>query len=118
LARTAALGSARWELAVLLRGVRLVGEVTIERAMHRDGRIREVMNQLIAGAVEVRTEFTTDNGAITLLEIERSEIQRMLDEIAAREATAVSPESLERQIKASEARIASLKTKLPGMAAE
>lgn len=115
LARTAALGSARWELATMLRGVRLSGEVTIAKAMHKDSKIMEAMSQLIAGAVERRVEFTQDNGAVVLLEIARSDVQKMLDDVAAREASSVSAESLERQIQASEARIVALKARLPGV---
>jgi hypothetical protein len=115
LARNAALAGARWELAALLRGVRLSGEQTIEKAIHRDGQIKEIMNQLIAGAVEKRVEFTRDNGAIVLLEIERSTVKKILDDIADREAAQVNPGSLERQIKASEARLIALRARLPGV---
>lgn len=117
-ARAAALVSARYELASLLKGVRLQGGLSVASLVEKDSKIKETMDQIIAGAEETLTEFTADGGAVVLIEIPRAKIERMLEATAARESVAVSPRSLDEQISLSDARASEQRAKLPGMAAQ
>lgn len=118
LARNAALVSARYELASLLKGVTLQGGLSVESLVEKDSRIREQMNQVISGAEEELTEFTADDGCVILVSISRAKIEKMLEDTASRESVAVAPRSLDDQIVASDARAAAQRAKLPGMAAQ
>lgn len=116
-ARAAALANARYELASLLKGVRLQGGTSVASLIEKDSRVRETMDQIVAGAEEMMTEFTADGGAVVLVEIPRAKVERMLQDTAEREAVAVSTGSLDEQIRLSEARAADQRARLPGMAA-
>lgn len=112
LARNAALVSARYELASLLKGVTLQGGLSVESLVEKDSRIKEKMNQIVSGAEEELTEFTADDGCVILVSIARAKIEKMLED------TAIAPQSLDDQIRVSEVRTADQRAKLPGMAAQ
>lgn len=116
-ARAAALVNARWELAAMLKGVRLQGGVSVASLVEKDSRVRETMDQIIAGAEETLTEFTADGGAVVLIEIPRVKIERMLQETAERESVAINPGSLDEMIRLTDAKAADQRARLPGMAA-
>lgn len=118
LARNAALVSARYELASLLKGVRLQGGLSVASLVEKDSKIKETMDQIISGAEEELTEFTADDGCVILVSISRAKIEKMLEDTASRESVAVAPRSLDDQIVASDARAAAQRAKLPGMAAQ
>lgn len=116
-ARAAALVNARYELASLLKGVRLQGGTSVASLVEKDSRVRETMDQIIAGAEETLTEFTADGGAVVLIEIPRAKIEAMLRDTAERESVAVNPASLDDQIRLTDAKAADQRAKLPGMTA-
>lgn len=115
LSRNAGLVSARYEMSVLLRGVRTTGGLAIASLIEKDSRIQEKMDQVISGAEEEVVEFTRDDGAIVLLRIERSKIEDMLSAVAKAEASAIDRASIEEQLRLAEARSKEMGAKLPGI---
>lgn len=116
-ARAAALVNARWELAAMLKGVRLQGGVSVASLVEKDSRVRETMDQIISGAEEVLTEYTADGGAVVLIELPRAKVEAMLQATAERESVAINPGSLDDQIRLTDAKAADQRARLPGMAA-
>lgn len=78
LSRNAALVNARYEALALLRGIKVTGGLSVGALMEKDSHIKEVANQVISGMEEVQVEFAKDDGAVVLMEIERSKLERML----------------------------------------
>ena len=115
LSRNAALAGARYEMSVLLRGVRTTGGLTVASLIEKDSRIKEQMDQVISGAEEELVEFTRDDGAVVLLRIERSKVDDMLRAAASAEAMAVDRASLEEQMRLADGRSKEMRAKLPGM---
>ncbi len=110
LSRNAALVNARYEALALLRGVKVTGGLSVGSLMEKDSKIKEVANQVIAGMEEVQVEFAKDDGAVVLLELERSKLERMLADVGVADASD-SYRSLSEQASAQVA-------KLPGVAAQ
>lgn len=114
-ARIAALVQARFEAASFLKGVRLEGGLTVERAVAANSDIHASMDQVIAGAEEESVEFTADGGAVVVLRIKRSKVEEMLEMTAKAESSGVDTVSLEEQLRLAEARSREMRSKLSGM---
>ncbi len=110
LARNAALVNARYEALALLRGIKVTGGLSIGKLMEKDSHVREIANQVIAGMEEVQVEWAKDDGAVVLLELERSKLERMLADVGASDSSDAY-RSLEQQASAQVA-------KLPGVVAQ
>ena len=118
LAREAALVQARYELLALLRGVKITGGLNVAALMEKDGHIREIANAVILSAEEVQTEWATDGGCIVLVEIKRDKVEKMLAQASAADTSDAYRASLDQQVEQSDARQASLKSKLPGVSVQ
>ncbi len=81
LSRNAALVNARYEALALLRGIKVTGGLNVGSLIEKDSHIKEVANAVIAGMEEVQVEFSKDDGAVVLLELERSKLERMLADV-------------------------------------
>ncbi len=108
LSRNAALVNARYEALALLRGIKVTGGLSVGSLIEKDSHIKEVANQVIAGMEEVQVEFSKDDGAVVLLELDRSKLERMLADVGA----ADSSESYRTLSQQASAQVA----KLPGVA--
>jgi len=87
LARQAALVNARYEALALLRGIKVTGGLSVGKLMEKDSHIKEVANQVIAGMEEVQVEWAKDDGAVVLLELERSKLNKMLSDVGAADSS-------------------------------
>lgn len=83
LARQAALVNARYEALALLRGIKVTGGLSVGKLMEKDSHIKEIANQVIAGMEEVQVEWAKDDGAVVLLELKRSKLEKMLTDAGA-----------------------------------
>ena len=77
MARGAALVHARYELLARLRGVKLEGGLTVAQLMQTDSAIKERADDMIRGAEEASVEWTADGGAVVVLQVPRSEVERL-----------------------------------------
>lgn len=110
LSRNAALVNARYEALALLRGVKVTGGLSVGSLIEKDSRVREIANAVIAGMEEVQVEFSKDDGAVVLLELERSKLEHMLADVGAADSSE-SYRTLSQQASAQAG-------KLPGLASQ
>lgn len=77
MSRNAGLVAARYEMLQRLRGLRLNGGLTVAELIQTDSRISEQADDIVRGAEEVSTEFAADGGAVVVLQVRRSEIEKL-----------------------------------------
>lgn len=68
--REAAIVAAQYQLVTMVKGVRLEGGVTIEKAMQTDSVIAATVDSEIVGAVPVSSEWTDDDGCVVTLQLD------------------------------------------------
>ncbi len=78
LARDAAIVKAQYELLTIVKGVKLEGGVTVERALEVDSKLAALVNDTIRGAEIRKTEFTADNGCVVTLRLPKSALEKSL----------------------------------------
>ena len=78
LARDAAIVKAQYELLSMVKGVRLEGGVTVERALETDSTLSARVNDVIRGAEIHKSEFTADNGCVVTLRLPKSALEKSL----------------------------------------
>ncbi len=78
LARDAAIVKAQYELLSMLKGVKLEGGITVERAMEEDSDLRTKVDDTIKGAEILKSEFTADNGCVVTMRLPKSRLQEMM----------------------------------------
>lgn len=78
LARDAAIVKAQYELLSLVKGVRLEGGVTVQRALETDSLLAAKVNDTIRGAEILKSEFTDDNGCVVTLRLPKSALEQSL----------------------------------------
>ena len=76
--RNAAIVAAQYDLVSRLKGVKLEGGVTIERAMETDSKIKATVDAMIKGANVAKTEWTNDDGCVVTLQLNKKELGREL----------------------------------------
>ena len=75
LARDAAIVKAQYELLSMVKGVRLSGGVTVDRAMETDSALAARVDATIRGAEVVKSEFTADGGCVVTLRLPKSRLE-------------------------------------------
>jgi len=78
LARDAAIVKAQYELLSMIKGVRLEGGVSVERALESDSVLSARVNDTIRGAEIHKSEFTADNGCVVTLRLPKSALEKTL----------------------------------------
>ena len=74
LSRDAAIVKAQYEMLSMIKGVRLEGGVTVDRALEVDSRLEARIMQTIKGAAVIKSEFTKDNGCVVTLRLDKDKI--------------------------------------------
>lgn len=83
--RAAALAMARYELLVVVHGVKLEGGVTVAQLAERDSVVRELADDVVKGAHEVLTEWTDADDCVATIELRRSTVERLIQQKSKRE---------------------------------
>jgi hypothetical protein len=78
LARDAAVVKAQYEMLSMLKGVRLEGGVTVDRALEVDSKLEARVMETIKGAEIYKSEFTADNGCVVTLRLPKSKLGSVL----------------------------------------
>lgn len=78
LARDAAIVKAQYELLSMVKGVELAGGITVRRAIETDSNLETNIQEAIKGAEILKTEFTSDNGAVVTLRLPKSRLEKMM----------------------------------------
>jgi hypothetical protein len=78
LARDAAIVKAQYELLSMVKGVKLEGGITVDRAMETDSTLETRIMDTIKGAEIVKSEFTADNGCVVTLRLPKRRLEQMM----------------------------------------
>jgi hypothetical protein len=73
--RDAAIVQAQYEMLSYVKGVQLEGGITVEKAMETDSKIESYLKEVIKGAEIVKTEWTSDDGCVVTLRLDKKKIE-------------------------------------------
>lgn len=76
--RNAAVVDAQYRLVAIVKGIKIEGGVTIERAMETDSKIKATVDDMIKGAETVKTEWATDDGCIVTMRLDKEGLAKQL----------------------------------------
>jgi hypothetical protein len=76
--RNAAIVAAQYDLVSRLKGVKIEGGVTIEKAMETDSKIKASVDAEIKGAEVTKTEWTSDDGCIVTMKLDKEGLAKTL----------------------------------------
>lgn len=76
--RNAAIVAAQYQLVSMIKGVKIQGGVTIEKAVETDSKIKAIVDDSIKGAEIVKTEWTSDDGCIVTLRLDKDGLANSL----------------------------------------
>ncbi|MCX5781861.1 MAG: hypothetical protein NT145_04050 [Elusimicrobia bacterium] len=75
--RNAAIVSAQYNMLSLVKGVKLEGGITVEKAMETDSVIATSIDASIKGAQVVRSEWTSDDGCVVIIRLSKKTLKEM-----------------------------------------
>ncbi|HBL16960.1 MAG: hypothetical protein A2X36_08510 [Elusimicrobia bacterium GWA2_69_24] len=78
LSRDAAIVKAHNELLTMIKGATLESGQTVEQSVMTDSKMVEKVDAMIKGAEIVKTEFTSDDGALTTLRLPKKRLEQMM----------------------------------------
>ena len=78
LSRDAAIVKAQYEMLSMVKGVELEGGITVSRALETDSSLEAKIRETIRGAEIVKTEYTSDNGAVVTIRLPRKRLEEMM----------------------------------------
>lgn len=76
--RNAAIVGAQYQLVSMLKGVKIQGGVTIEKAIETDSKIKATVDDSIKGSEIIKTEWTSDGGCIVTLRLDKEGLANSL----------------------------------------
>ena len=75
--RDSAIVSAQYNMLSLIKGVKLEGGITVEKAMETDSILATSIDATIKGAQVVRSEWTADDGCVIILRLSKKALKEM-----------------------------------------
>jgi hypothetical protein len=75
--RDAAIVQAQYEMLSIVKGVQLEGGHTVEKAMETDSKLETYLKEMIRGSEVVKTEWTTDDGCVVTLRLDKKKIDEI-----------------------------------------
>ncbi|MFH1823628.1 MAG: hypothetical protein ABH873_00155 [Candidatus Firestonebacteria bacterium] len=76
--RNAAIVAAEYDFVKRIKGVKIEGGVTIEKAMETDSKIKATVDDCIKGAEVVKTEWDNNDGCVVTMRIDKELLQKNL----------------------------------------
>jgi hypothetical protein len=76
--RNAAVVAAQHEMLSTIKGTRLQGGITVEKAIETDSKLQTTIDEVIKGAEIVKSEWTKDDGCVVTIRLEKDRLQRMM----------------------------------------
>ena len=77
--RNAAIVAAQYDLVGRVKGVKIEGGVTIQKAMETDSKISAIVNDSVMGAEVSKTEWTADDGCIITMRLDKQKLAQQLN---------------------------------------
>ena len=68
--REAAIAASQFNMLSIVKGIRIKGHITVEKAMEKDSHIVSTVDNLFRGARIVRTEWLEDDGCLVTLQLD------------------------------------------------
>lgn len=75
--RNAAIVNGQYNMLSLVKGVKLEGGITVEKAMETDSMLATSIDATIKGAQVVRSEWTADDGCVVILRLSKKSLKDM-----------------------------------------
>ncbi len=76
--RNAAVVDAQYRLVSIVKGVKITGGVTIEKAMETDSKIKATVDDSVRGATTTKTEWTADDGCMVTMRLDKEGLAKQL----------------------------------------
>ena len=76
--RNAAVVDAQYRLLSMVKGLRVVGGITVEKAMETDSKIQTIIDAELKGAEEVKYEWTSDDGCLVTMRLDKKRLEKMM----------------------------------------
>lgn len=76
--RNAAVVDAQYQLVAKLKGVKLEGGITIEKAMETDSKISATVNDVVKGGEVTKIEWANDDGCVATVRIHKKVVEKEL----------------------------------------
>lgn len=76
--RNAAVVDAQYRLLSMVKGLRLVGGITVEKAVETDSKLQTIIDAEIKGAEEVKYEWTNDDGCLVTMRLDKKRLEKMM----------------------------------------
>lgn len=76
--RNAAVVAAQYQLVSMIKGVKIQGGVTIEKAIETDSKIKATVDDSIRGAEIIKSEWTADGGCVVTLRLDKEGLAEKL----------------------------------------
>lgn len=75
--RNASIVNAQYNMLSIIKGVKLEGGITVEKALETDSSISTKIDAAIKGAQVVRSEWTADDGCVVILRLPKKSLKEM-----------------------------------------
>jgi hypothetical protein len=75
--RNSAIVNAQYNMLSVVKGVQLEGGITVEKAIETDSMLATTIDAAIKGAQVVRSEWTSDDGCIVVLQLSKKALKEM-----------------------------------------
>jgi len=76
--RDAAIVAAQNNLLTMVKGAKLEGGITVEKAIETDSKLQTSISDVIKGAEIIKTEWTKDDGCVVTLRISKKRLETMM----------------------------------------
>lgn len=75
--RNASIVNAQYNMLSVIKGVKLEGGITVEKAIETDSVLATSIDAVIKGAQVVRSEWTSDDGCVVILRLSKKALKDM-----------------------------------------
>lgn len=79
--RNAAIVAAQYQLTAKLKGVKVEGGVTIEKAMETNSKISATVDAMVKGAEITKTEWLNDDGCVVTVRLNKKVVEKELKDL-------------------------------------
>ena len=76
--RNAAVVDAQYRLLSMVKGLKVTGGITVEKAIETDSKLQTVIDAEIKGAEELKYEWTNDDGCVVTMRLDRTRLEKMM----------------------------------------
>ena len=76
--RNAAVVDAQYRLLSMVKGLRVTGGITVEKAIETDSKLQTIIDAELKGAEEVKYEWTSDDGCLVTMRIDKNRLAKMM----------------------------------------